>query len=330
MNLTHLIALAFLPLVAACAGAALPAGSAPGEPVDPAIAAARNQAPLTMPFDPRSHEVAVQGSAGGSAATFLIDTAVDPSALDHALASAHGLSPLGEAEAVEGVGSNAATAYPATLDRLAIGGREYGPLDVAVMDMSKLSERYGAPLAGILGYSLLKDHAVLIDYPARLITLFDGAAQEPRQCAAAYRFPLQFLSPEDRLIIVPGFSLGGVELPAFIDTGSSNGLRIDVNEPAVAPLLSSLPEGQQGSAVGARGEASQRTASLDMSVSLGDLSLRDPDVAMVRGASMAVGIGNRFFEALGAALLVDIPGGSVAIFQDCRSSPSDRARASPQ
>ncbi len=283
-----------------------------------ATASPASAPPQTIAFAGTAHEVAIEASIGDERATFLVDTGVDPSALDLAVARAHGLRPSGESGPVDGVGNDAVTAYPVMLDDLRIGERGYGPLEALVLDMSGLSARYGAPLAGILGYSLLRDHAVLIDYPAGRITLFDGAAtQEPQNCARVHRFALQFLADDDHLIMVPGLTIAGKEIAAFIDTGSTNGLRIDLDDPAVAEIADVLPEGRESTSMGARGTAVQELAALSEPVTLGPLMLDAADVAMVHGASMPIGIGNRFFEALGARLLVDIPAGRVAIFQNC-------------
>ncbi|WP_338466202.1 pepsin/retropepsin-like aspartic protease family protein [Novosphingobium sp. ZN18A2] len=276
---------------------------------------------LARPFtyDAHSHEVAVQATIDGIARTFLIDTGVDPSAVDLAVARDHSLKQVGGHGEVEGVGKSTATAYPSIIPEISIGGERYGPLDVLVIDMSKLSAGYGAPLGGILGYSLFKDHAILIDYPTGQMTIFNGsAAREPSHCAKSYRFPLRFLSDDDHLITVPGLKIGGTEIPAFIDTGSSNGLRIAIDAPATADIRAALPEGRESTSVGARGTAAQRLAKLSTPVQLGPFTLDDADVAIVHGGSMPIGIGNRFFEALGATLLVDIPAEKVGLFEGCR------------
>jgi hypothetical protein len=273
-----------------------------------------------IPFDPRSNQVTISASANGVPLRFLVDTAVDPSAIDRRAAFAAGLKKLGKDEAIEGVGSDAATAYPSVIPSLDIAGRIYGPIEVLVNDMSKIRARYGAPLDGILGYSLLKDHAVLIDYPANRIALFEGAAStEPRGCRTVHRFPLRFRSDDDRSILVPGLAIGGIQIPAFLDTGSSNSLRIDVDAPSITSIRRMLPQGEAGTSVGARGEAHLRRGTLEVPVTLGPFRVDHADVSMVRESSpdLPVNIGNRFLRALGAKLLVDIPGRKVAIYGEC-------------
>ena len=276
--------------------------------------------PSLVPFDPHSDQVAISSSINAIPLRFLVDTAVDPSAIDRPAALSAGLKQLGGEEEIGGVGSEAATAYPSVIPQLVIAGRSYGPIGVVVNDMSKIRARYGAPLDGVLGYSLLKDHAVLFDYPANRITLFDGAAsREPRGCRAVHRFPLRFRSQDDPTILVPGLTIGGVEVPAFLDTGSSNGLRINLDSPSVAPILAMLPKGRASTSVGARGEAKVERARLDVPVALGPFRLASVDVSMAheKDRAVEVNIGNRFLRAIGAKLLVDLPARKVGLFGAC-------------
>lgn len=277
---------------------------------------------IVLPFDPHANQVTISATANGTPLRFLVDTAVDPSAIDRPMAMVLGLRPTGNEGAIEGVGSDIATAFPSVLPELVIGGRRYAHIEVLVNDMSKIRARFGVPLDGILGYSLLKDHAVLIDYPSNRIEIFNGpASHEPRQCRQVDSFPLRFQSEEEKLILVPGLAINGVEVPAMLDTGSSNGLRIEVDAPALAGVKSILPKGAEGTSVGARGQAAVRYGLLTAPVTLGPFKLNQTDVALagVRNPDVPVNIGNRFLRAIGAKLLVDIPSNKITLYGECAS-----------
>ena len=281
------------------------------------------QAPISLPFSSHANQVSILATIGGKPLTFLVDTAVDPSAIDGAVARDLGLKALSAGGAIEGVGTETATAYPSVIPDLMIAGKSVGAVEVLVNDMTRLRERFGAPLDGILGYSLLKKHAVMIDYRANRITFYEGPArQDPKSCRTVHRFPLRFLSDDDRLILVPGLKIEGVEVPAMLDTGSSNNLRIGEGAPAIAPIRPLLPKGEAGSVVGARGQAAVRRGLLNGSVTLGPFRADRPEVALigVRNPRVPVSIGNRFLRTLGVRLLVDIPGGVVGLYSDCRGA----------
>ena len=276
--------------------------------------------PATLNFSSQANQVAVPVRIADRSLTFLVDTAVDPSVIDRAVAKDLGLERLAEEGAIEGVGSQATTAFPVSIPKFHVGSQKYGPLEALVIDMSRLSARFGGPLHGVLGYSLLRDHAVLIDYPTNSITFYAGAApDEPKGCRHSHRFPLRFLSDEDKLILVPGFRIGGVELVAMLDTGSSNNLRVEEDAPAVAPIRNLLPKGAATTVVGARGTATQRVGVLKAAVTLGPFQVDETEVALVGGRNPAVpvNIGNRFLRTIGASLLVDMPSGRVGIYGGC-------------
>jgi hypothetical protein len=279
------------------------------------------RAPVVVPFDPHSHQVALAASAAGVDLKLLLDTALDPSAIDSALAARLGLARASANAPIEGVGSDAATAYDSVLPALSLGQHRLGPIDVAVFDMAKLRNRFGRPLDGILGYSFLKDRAVVIDYAADRVSIFERGADPDTAlagCKRSHRVALRFVSEEDRLIVIPGLAIAGVEVPAMLDTGSSNGLRIEDKSPQLASVRHLLPAGEAGTSVGARGEAPQRRATLAVPVTLGPFTVERAEVALVdRRGAVPVNIGNRFLRAMRTRLLVDMPRGRVEFHGDC-------------
>lgn len=278
--------------------------------------------PARVGFNSQSNQVAVPIRIHDRTLTFLVDTAVDPSVVDRKIASDLGLKRLGQSGSIEGVGNESTTAYPVKIPEFRIAGQRFGPVDALVLDMSRISAAFGGRLDGVLGYSLLKDHAVLIDYPRNEVFVYRGIPPNvPKGCRRSHRFPLRFRSEEDRLILVPGLLINGVEVPAMLDTGSSNGLRIEEDAPALAGVRAVLPTGVAGSSVGARGQAVQRRGVLTVPVLLGPFRLAQTDVALVslRNPDVPVNIGNRFLRAIGAKLLVDIPRRGVAVYGNCRA-----------
>ena len=276
---------------------------------------------LVVGFDPRHDQVGVDAVAGGVPLRLLIDTAVDPSVIDRMTAAALKLKQRGAEAEIEGAGSSAsATGYESTIDALTISGTAYSSIAVIVADLSALRTRYDAALDGILGYSLLKEHAVIIDYPRNRLTIFRNSGASPLGCRRSYSVPLQFQSEDNRLILVLGLKIGGKQVPAFLDTGSSGGLRIEDQAPSVAAIRAMLPLGEASSSIGARGVEALRTGTLNVPVTLGPFRSLHTKVALVPSSNpqVPVNIGNQFLRALGVRLLVDMPARRLGLYSDCR------------
>lgn len=285
------------------------------------VSAAASPASIVVPFDPRSDEVTIIGTIAGHQLHFFVDSAVDPSVLDLSAATQLGLKRRGSEGAIEGVGSDQVTAYESALPNFNVAGRPMRSVDILVTDMSQIKARYGAPLDGVLGYSFLKDHAVVIDYPANRLTVFDGSAGKLSQrCARTYVFPLSFQSADEKIILVPGLTIGGVAVGAFLDTGSSGSLTVVANDPTLGRVKAMLPRGKASTGVGARGQVAMRRGRLAVTTRLGPFRVKRASVALASAVpgGPPVNIGNAFLRTLGARLLIDVPGKRVGLFAACR------------
>lgn len=285
--------------------------------------------PLELPFEFTASQVMFQARAGGLPLTVMLDTAVDPSALDSAAAKALGVQ-SGAEQAGDGFGSGTFSYRPAILEALSIRDQSFGPVEVAVGDLSALASRTGGRLDAILGYSFLKDHPVLIDYPANRLTIFSGRrGAEPAGCRQRYRFPVRFLSDEEKIILIPGLRIGGTEILARLDTGSARGLLVDAESPAAAAIRPFLPRGRTDTAMGFRGSATVERGPLRASAILGPFRLEaaDTTVTMDRTSQAPVNIGNGFLRAIGVQLLVDIPAGKIGLYRSCSRTGKAASKA---
>ena len=273
---------------------------------------------LIIPFASAANQVVFQAESGAAPLTVMLDTAVDPSGLDSTTANDLGVR-SGEKQAAEGFGTGTATYRPAMLRDLKIQGRSFGQVEVAVMELSALGSKMGFRLDAILGYSFLKDHAVLIDYTSDSLTIFPGKGVEPSRCRRNYRFPLRFLSDENKIILVPGLRIGGHEVLARLDTGSARGLLIDADSPAASPIRAFLPHGRTDTAMGFRGSVTVERGPLAAPTTLGPFELKSVDTTVTRGrdSKAPVNIGNAFLRALGVRLLVDMPARKVGLYGAC-------------
>lgn len=279
-------------------------------------------ADVTIPFDDSDTQIVIGATIEGQSVKLMLDTAVDPSALDTSVADRLNLH-RGKTVQVEGFGNADVQSHGSILPSLRIAGAEVGPLEVQVLDLSAVSAKLGFPLGGILGYSLLRKHAVLIDYPNRRLTLYRGGAiPKVPKCRLVHRFPLQWVPEAETIILVPGLTIGGIEVPARLDTGSALSLLIDADSAAVAPIRRLLPRGEASTAMGFRGSAPVSKGRLDAQVALGPFHPTGVPVALARGRRSAapVNIGNGFLKTAGIRLLVDMPHATVAMMGECKKT----------
>jgi hypothetical protein len=150
----------------------------------------------------------------------LLDTAGSPSAVDLTTALELGFpvdtTLSGEAS---GVGEERVSIFAAELPTVEIGGAAFGDLDAVALDLSRISERMGRPILGILGYGLLEGRIVQIDYPGRTVRFF---AEPPE--TQGWRVPLVFL--EDGFEPLVDVTVNGRPIRVTMDTGSSLALEV--------------------------------------------------------------------------------------------------------
>jgi len=234
---------------------------------------------------------------------FLLDTAVDPSVIDDALLELDGIELVSdESHEAEGAGDEKGISIRlALVHRYAVGDWEMFKLEAVAADLSRFGGSLGIELAGILGYSFLKDKVVRIDYRNKQLELASDRAALPGRaddCPEAHTTPLQFMSAVD-LIPVVELLINDQLLRVTIDTGSSLGVQIYDSAVSRLGLVSIRDEAEASSITGARGQAEIRNATLDH-IFLGSFEANDMPVSFSNRqhnpAERQGNVGNRFLE----------------------------------
>lgn len=280
---------------------------------------------LTAPFDFSRHEIGLNVTVDGKRLTMLLDTGVNPSAIDEARAKQLGL-PLDVKRAGQGSGEGGGQtqAIPTTIRGLSIGGRDFGSAEALASDLRGMSAAYGRKLDGVLGYSFLKSKTVLIDYPARAVTFFASAADSglaERQCRRRYEMPFTSLG-DAQFPLIRDFRFGKVRAPVTLDTGSSRtvGLYRAALQYGEIRRALKLEGAEKGASFG--GAYSTRNAILNLRVSIGPFeAAAGLRVSVMPGEGSATArianIGNRLLDALKLKLLLDYAHKRIAFFGDC-------------
>ena len=289
--------------------------------------AAAPAAPLTIPFDFSHGAIGLDVRVKGTPLHVLLDTGVDPSAIDVVRADALGLRvdrhAAGEASG-EG-NAKQALVFPSTIEGLAIGGQTFHPIDALAMDMTTLSAHYGRKLDGVLGFSFLTDKIVLIDYPDRTLELLDqssDAASAVQTCRKRWSTALQSFEG-DSIPVIRDFKFGGASAPISLDTGSNGGISLYQGALDLPGLRAALAEHGDAAYAGARGGATAKSYVLNEPVGFGPFTLPAGQIVTLRndlGSSdtRLANVGNKLFAAMNLKILLDYRARQMTFYGDCQ------------
>lgn len=262
-------------------------------------------APITtIPFEFRKNEIILQATpAGGLPLNFMLDTGVDPSAIDTATANQLGatVDRSGAGEAAGAGDGPGLEVMPAMIPVLSIGGTSFPPVEALAADLSGFGAALELDLAGILGHSFLEGRVVRIDYAAKRIDIaaFREALPPPvTPVKQSYTVPFNMNSEDDP---TPVFELivEGQPVIVTLDTGSSGGLELFSAATERLGLDEVAAAGEDSTALGARGERTLKRGVLD-NVRLGPFSVPELDVRYsdhgATGEAREGNSGNRLFS----------------------------------
>ena len=174
-----------------------------------------------VPFDFYRHEVRVQATIDGQGPfPMLLDSGTNPSVIDLPLARKLGLSLVYAGKNGSGGGTAHGAVYQTSLPSVGIGSLSDANVDALAMNLSVLRRRYGRPLMGVLGHSLLQNHIVQWDYPARTVR-FLSSLPPP----GTARRTLLSIRTQD-CVQADGVTVNGQPIVANMDTGSSSAFQL--------------------------------------------------------------------------------------------------------
>ncbi len=289
------------------------------------LATGASAAPLTVPFDYSQSAIGLDVTIKGTPLHMILDTGVDPSAVDSARATALKL-PVDKGNGGEATGegdAKQAQIYPATITGLVIAGRAFPDFDAASMNMAGLSKRYGRTLDGILGYSFLNGQVVLIDYPRHELSLLDQPADAwaaVKTCSKRWTVPLKQL-PDDNIPVIDDFRLGDARISITLDTGSNRGIALSPSALELPGVKAALVEKGESATTGARGDTKYKTYVLNAPVGFGPFDLPAGQVAAVRGEREGpqANIGNQLFAGMKLKMLLDYKAKLMTFYGGCRA-----------
>ncbi|HJT27699.1 MAG TPA: retropepsin-like aspartic protease [Pyrinomonadaceae bacterium] len=254
---------------------------------------------VEIPFDFYRNEIILQVKVNGKGPfNMMLDTGTDPSAVDLTTAKEIGLKlhPLGKPG--EGGGTDVNLAYYTELPLVEVAGFTVKNVETLALDLSKVSERLGKPLHGVLGHSVLKGRIAQIDYPNRVVRfysqpLFSKAPNTPKRSMLSFRYSDNVLL-DDVLV-------NGKKIVGNLDTGSDGTFKLTPAAVGYLGLEEDFNQAPVSTDVGYNGVSQNRQGKVN-NVTVGAISVDAPAVIFfAKGTGRdkkpwGINIGNAFLK----------------------------------
>ena len=269
----------------------------------PAVFSQAGKVPVEIPFEFLQNQIVVQVKVGGKGPfNMLVDTNTDPSAIDVTTARELGLAVGDKGSPATGGGSEVNMVYNTRLPSVELGSFVTREVAAATINLTKLSERMGRPIQGILGFSFLKDRIIQIDYPNSKLRFFAESPYPRIQFSANTVNTIAFpFKREDGEVLIDSVYVNNEKMRAALDTGSSGSFHLTPEAVALLRLEDEAQSGESTKSVGYNGEYESKQGILK-SVRLGRISVESvrADFWLPKtghdNKKFQVNIGNGFFQ----------------------------------
>lgn len=184
----------------------------------------------SIPFQVMGNHAYVEARIGDSRPLHMvIETGAGATSLDSAAASELKLTSLGQATAL-GAGAARVPVQVAEIQGLRLGDLTIGRLRAVIQPLEAISRKAGERLDGLLGYDVLSQFVVELDYAGQRLVLHDPATFEPPAGGETLPFRL-----ENNIIHFPATIANGDAEPVsaefVLDTGAGGDIGVFLSAP---------------------------------------------------------------------------------------------------
>ena len=188
--------------------------------------------------------------------------------------------------------------YYTELPLVEVAGLTVKNVETLALDLSKMSERLGKSLHGVLGHSVLNGRIVQIDYPNRVVRfysqpLFSKAANTPKRSMLSFRY--------DDNVLLDDVFVNGKKVVGNLDTGSNGTFNLTPAAVGYLGLEEEFNQAPVSTDVGYNGVSQNRQGKLT-NVTVGAISVDAPAVVFfAKGTGRdkkpwGINIGNAFLK----------------------------------
>jgi len=225
---------------------------------------------IEIPFDFYRNEIILQVKINGKGPfNMMLDTGTDPSGIDLATAKELGLKLVPLGKPATGGGTDVNPTYGTELSLVEVGGLTAKDLEAIAISLSKISDRLGKPLHGVLGHGLLHGRIVQIDYPNRVVRFYSASpiSKGPTRTVMPFRY-------KDN-VLIDDVSINGKKVVGNLDTGSNGGFSLTPEAVSLLGLEEEVSRAKATTDVGYNGVSENREGKLN-NVTVGGISVDAP------------------------------------------------------
>ena len=192
-------------------------------------------------------------------------------------------------------------AYGTRLPLVELGGLTVKNLEAAAIDLTKLSQRLGKPLHGVIGHRLLNGRIMQIDYPHQLVRFYSQPlfSKSASQSNSSTRTTVSFRYDDN--VLLDEVLVNGKRIVANLDTGSSGTFALTPAAVSLLGLEEEVNRARVSSDVGYNGVSENREANVS-NVRIGGIGVDGPAALFFGKGSgrdkkpWGVNIGNAFLK----------------------------------
>ena len=237
---------------------------------------------VEVPFTFERSSVIVQVKVNGKGPyNMLLDTGAEQCAVDLNTASELSLklTPIGGGKIVA-TGKKENSLFLTKLPQFEVGSLIAKDLLAVATDFSKISQRIGIPIHGVVGYNFLKNRIVQFDYPKRVARFYSVShvtASKQTNNANRIALPFRFYGG-DKFPIIDSVTVNGKKIKAELDTGHSGVLALTAAAIKRLGLEAEAEDCEEETSEGALGTSVNRKCKLKI-LTVGTVTIESPSVS---------------------------------------------------
>jgi len=265
------------------------------------LAAHPSDEAIEVPFIFAHDEILVRVRIGQQEPVMMmLDTNTDPSSINLSFAQSQGFKLREIHGQVTGGGSGQPRVFLTKIERTELGSLLARDLEAVAIDLTKVQNRLGTQVQGVLGYNFLAGRVLQIDYPAKVLRFYRSSSALPIAKNGQAVFPFR-LGEDGEIIIMEGVVINGQNAKATIDTGSDGTFALTPAAVESLSLTEVASHGQAGTSTGYKGTVQNTRGKVDR-IALGPIEIASPEVVFWgKGAGLdrrpwEVDIGNAFLK----------------------------------